>query len=448
MTSGDVQTTNPSTRPPADGDASRASFSWLAVVQGLLERRWFVRLLNPVMGSFNPFLPEYRADPYPFYRALRSRAPIYFSPVLREWFLSRHRDAVTVLRDPRFSAERGRSNIFERIQPFRGLRPDFAAAVMRNLLMLDPPDHTRLRRLVVKAFTPRLVESLRPRIQAIVDELLDAMAGTDGGDLIQALAYPLPVIVICEMLGVPAGDRAQLKRWSDELAALLDPLQASGGMPHLERMYLELAAYFRAIFAQRRAQPHEDLISSLVAVEDHGDRLSEAELLSLCALILGAGHETTTNLIGNAVVALLRHPAERRRLQEQPDLIGSAVEEFLRYDSPVQLTDRVALEDCEIGGRRIRKGVMVGMLLGAANRDPERFADPDRLDLSRQDNEHLAFGHGIHFCLGAALARIETQVAITSLLRRFPDFRGDPQALAYRRSMVLRGVLSLPLRWR
>jgi len=247
---------------------------------------------------------------------------------------------------------------------------------------------------------------------------------------------------------VPSADRAQLKHWSDELAALLDPLQASGGMPHLERVYVELADYFRAIFAQRRARPQEDLISVLVAVEDQGDRLNEAELLSLCAVILGAGHETTTNLIGNAVVGLLRNPGERRRLQDNPDLIGSAVEEFLRYDSPVQLSDRVALEDCEIGGHRIRKGVMVGMLLGAGNRDPERFPDPDRLDLARQDNDHLAFGHGIHFCLGAALARLETQVAISSLLQRFPDFHGESQALSYRRSMVLRGVLSLPIQWK
>ncbi|MBI3784863.1 MAG: cytochrome P450 [Deltaproteobacteria bacterium] len=398
------------------------------------------------MGPFNPFLRAYRADPYPFLRELRQRRPVYFSPVLREWFLSRHQDIASVLRDSRFSVERGRSNLFKRLQPFRGLRPDFTEAIMRNLLMLDPPDHTRLRRLVVKAFTPRLVEGLRPRIQAIVDELLQEMEGQGEVDLVQALAYPLPVIVICEMLGVPSEDRAQLKKWSDDMAALLDPLQASGGMEYLERVYVDLAAYFRNIFTQRRAQPRDDLISSLVAVEDQGEHLSEAELLSLCAVILGAGHETTTNLIGNAVVALLRHPAERRRLQDNPDCIGSAVEEFLRYDSPVQLTDRVALEDCEIGGQRIRKGVMVGMLLGAANRDPERFADPDRLDLTRQDNDHLAFGHGVHFCLGASLARIETQVAIASLLRRFPELSADPTALTYRRSMVLRGVVSLPVK--
>ncbi|HVM95337.1 MAG TPA: cytochrome P450 [Candidatus Acidoferrales bacterium] len=430
----------------ATGEFQQQSFSLLQVVQRLLDQSWFVQLLNPLMGGFNPFLQKYRADPYPFLHELRRRRPVYFSPVLREWFLSRHRDVVSILRDQRFSAERGRSNIFKRIQPLRGLRPDFTEAIMRNVLMLDPPDHTRLRRLVVKAFTPRLIEGLRPRIQAIVDELLQEMERRNDVDLVQALAYPLPVIVICEMLGVPSEDRAQLKKWSDDMAALLDPLQATGGMEYLERVYVDLAAYFRNIFAQRRAQPRDDLISSLVAVEDQGERLSEAELLSLCAVILGAGHETTTNLIGNAVVALLRNPTERRRLQDNPDCIGSAVEEFLRYDSPVQLTDRVALEDCEIGGKRIRKGVMVAVLLGAANRDPERFAEPDRLDIKRQDNDHVAFGHGVHFCLGASLARIETQVAIASLLRRFPDFSGDSSHLIHRRSMVLRGVVSLPVK--
>jgi hypothetical protein len=219
-------------------------------------------------------------------------------------------------------------------------------------------------------------------------------------------------------------------------------------MTRLGRTYEEVAAYFGRVFAERRHAPTADLIGALVSVEDGGDTLSEPELLSLAMLILGAGHETTTNLIANAVVALLRHPTERRRLQDDPGLIGRAVEEFLRYDSPVQLTDRVATADCEIAGRRIRKGVLVALVLGAANRDPLRFAEPDRLDLGRADNPHLSFSHGVHFCLGAALARMETQIAILALLRRFPDFDGDPQPTNYRRSMVLRGVTSLPLKLR
>jgi cytochrome P450 len=250
------------------------------------------------------------------------------------------------------------------------------------------------------------------------------------------------------MLGLPREDRDRLKAWSDELSALLDPLQASGGLARLERTYAEVAEYFRAAFAARRRAPTTDLIGALVSVDDGGDTLGEAELLSLTMLILGAGHETTTNLIANAVIALLRHPRERRRLQDDPGLGERAVEEFLRYDSPVQLTDRVATVDCEVGGKRVRPGVIVALLLGAANRDPERFADPDRLDLGRADNAHVSFSHGVHFCLGAALARLETGIAMEALLRRFPDFTGDAQPTNYRRSMVLRGVTSLPLKLR
>jgi cytochrome P450 len=417
----------------------------LRLLQSLIRMEWPVRLLNPVIGKFNPFLPEFRRDPYPFYRSLQTKHPVYFSPVLRGWILSRYSDVVEVLQDSRFSVDRRQAKIFQRLQPFASLRPDFTEAITRSLLMVDPPDHTRLRRLVNKAFTPRVVENLRPRIQVVVDELLDRVEKQGEMDLIRDLAYPLPVIVISEMLGIASDDHAKFKEWSDALTALVDPMQAEDGMGPAQDAYVQLSAYLRSVFEERRREPRQDLISALVSVEEQGDSLTDAELLSLSALILAAGHETTTNLLGNAVLALLRNPSERRRLQDDPSLIASAVEEFLRYDSPVQITDRVATQDCEVAGQAVRKGVLVGLILAAANRDPEQFAEPDRLDVGRRDNRHIAFGHGAHFCLGASLARTEAQIAISTLLRRFPDFDGERDPQEWKRSTVLRGPMSLPL---
>jgi cytochrome P450 len=317
--------------------------------------------------------------------------------------------------------------------------------ILRSLLMLDPPDHTRLRGLVNRAFTPRVVEQLRPRIQQIVDELLDVAAAGGEMDLVRDLAYPLPVTVIAELLGVPAEDRDRLKRWSDELTVVIDPIGSGRSVESAAGAYAELSAYFEAVFEDRRLRPRDDLVSALVAAEQEGERLRGAELLALCALILGAGHETTTNLIGNAVLALLRHPGERKRLQDDPSLMESAVEEFLRYDSPVQATDRVASEDCEIGGQRIEAGRFVAVLIGAANRDPARFPEPDRLELGRADNRHLSFGQGVHYCLGAGLARVEAEIAIGSLLRRFPDVSGSADPPGYVPSLTLRGPTALPL---
>ena len=421
----------------------------LRLIQTLVRWEWPMRLLNPVMGDFNPFLPEYRVDPYPFYRKLQSKHRVYFARLLggATCVLPRYDDIVAVLGDARFSVDRPQADVFKRLQPFRGLSPQFSEAINRTLLMVDPPVHTRLRRLVNKAFTPRVVEGLRARIQALVDELLEAVAARRSMELVHDLAYPLPVIVIAELLGIPIADRARFKEWSDALATLLDPLQAVDGFASTERAYHEIAAYMSGIFADRRHTPRDDLISALVAVEDDGQRLSEIDLLSLTMLILGAGHETTTNLIANAVLALLRNPDERRRLQDNPELIGSAVEEFLRYDSPVQATDRVASVDCEIAGHPVRKGTVVALLLGAANRDPAHFADADRLDLGRRDNHHLSFGHGGHFCLGAALARVEAQIVIPTLLRRFPDLDGERAPKQWKRSLVLRGPTALRLWW-
>lgn len=420
----------------------------LRLIQKLIRMEWPVRLAAPFFGRFNPFLPEFRRDPYPVYARLRREAPVYRSRPLGGWVLTRHRDIVAVLADPRSSVDRRQSNLFRKYNPFDSLPPEFAEAIFRNLLMLDPPDHTRLRKLVVKAFTPRMVERLRGRIEVLVDELLDAVEPHGAMDLVHDFAYPLPIIVIAEMLGLPPGDRERLKLWSDDVATLLDPFQAENGLQDVESAFFGLKEYLEPIFAARRREPRDDLISGLVAAREGNDALSDAELLSLCTILLAAGHETTTSLIGNAVLALLRHPEERRRLGEAPELRRAAVEEFLRYDSPVQLTDRVATEDLEIDGHRIRRGELVGLLLGAANRDPEVFSEPDRLRFDRGDVPHLAFSHGAHFCLGAQLARLETEIAVGRLLERFPGFDGPLEPPARKRSIVLRGPTQLPLRLR
>jgi len=317
-----------------------------------------------------------------------------------------------------------------------------------SMLDRDPPDHTRLRGLASKAFTPRVVEALRPRIQQIVDGLLERIEPQGEMDLIEEFAYPLPVIVICEMLGVPLADHERFKGWSLDLARGLDSVmlgpdsevaQRSGKARHA------LAGYFRELIAERRASPRSDLLSALIAAEEAGDRLSENELLATCILLLVAGHETTVNLIGNGTMALLRHPDQLRRLREDPGLIASAVEELLRYDGPVQRTARTPTADVTVGGRTIGKGEMVMPFIGAADRDPAQFPHPDRLDITRADNRHIAFGLGIHFCLGAPLARVEGQIAIGTLVRTLPKLALATDTPEYRQSLTLRGLQALPL---
>jgi cytochrome P450 len=313
------------------------------------------------------------------------------------------------------------------------------------MLVSDPPDHTRLRALVQKAFTPRMIDQLRPRIVTVVAELLDRMAERQGPvDLIAEFAYPLPVVVIAELLGVPAEDRVKFQEWSALLAASVDPLISSELMDRVTWAREALHAYLREIIAERRQQPRSDLISALVAVEERGDVLSEPELVVMCTLLLVAGHETTVNLIGNGVLALLRHPDQLERLRADPSLIGSAVEELLRFDAPVQLTGRIAVEPVQIEGQTIEPGQWILPLLGGANHDPAQFAEPERLDLGRNPNPHVAFGRGIHFCLGAPLARLEGQIAIGALVRRFRTLAlaGEP---VRRDQITLRGLKSLPV---
>jgi cytochrome P450 len=315
---------------------------------------------------------------------------------------------------------------------------------------MDPPNHTRLRGLVSKAFTPRTVEGLRPKIEAVVEDLLDRQADHAGFDVVSAFAYQVPVLVICDLLGVPAEDRGRFGAWSAALARGLDNLTVTDSefIMHGNEAAAGLTDYFRQLVAKRRRQPGADLLSGLIAAEEAGDRLSEDELLATCVLLFFAGHETTVNLIGNGVLALLRHPAELQRLRDKPGLIGGAVEELLRYDSPVQRTGRVAEEALELNGRRYQPGDRVSLLVGAANRDPEQFSDPDRLDITRSNaGQHLSFAAGIHYCVGAPLARLEAQIAIGALLRRAPRLRLVTETPAWRATFVLRGLQALEVAW-
>jgi len=387
--------------------------------------------------TYNPFLPEVREDPYPQYQALREADPVHRSPFLNMWVLTRYEDVALVLRDQRFSADRTK---WEGFQALEGFQP------VRSLLSLDPPDHTRLRTLVTKAFTPRVVEQLRSQAQVIVDEALDRAASHGEMELIEDLAYPLPVAVIAGMLGVPRDDRPRFREWSRVLVSSLDPV----ALPDSDQITAVRAAedalfeYLSGVVAERRREPRDDVISALIAVEERGDVLNERELLVMLNLLLVAGHETTVNLIGNGMLALLRNPEQLALLRRRPELLESAVEELLRFDSPVQLTGRIAAEACEVGGQQIGRGKLVLTLLGAANRDPQQFPDPDRLDLTRSPNQHFSFGRGIHFCLGAPLARLEGRIAISSLVSRFAELRQVGEAVRSQ-TITLRGLTRLPL---
>ncbi len=397
---------------------------------------------------FNPMRPAFRRDPHASYRRLRERDPFHRSRPAGGWVLSRHRDVLAVLRDPRFGADERTWTRYARLRARdarHGIRDPYAAE-RSSMLRLDPPDHTRLRGLVSQAFTARAVERMRPRVEAIVKERLAPLGERGGMELVRDFASPLPVVVIAEMLGVPAEDRERFRAWSDEAIRLLGDGTFEDRRAG-QRAADALEAYFTAQVELRRRQPRGDLLSSLVAAEADGDRLGTGEMLATCTLLLVAGNETTTKLVANGLLALLRHPDELAKLRRRPELVPAAVEELLRYDGPVQLTSRYALEDLELAGHRIRRGQQVVLLLAGANRDPEAFPDPERLDVERQPARHLAFGHGGHFCLGAQLARLEASVALTALVERFPRLRlaVEPGRIAWGTNTVLRGPVALPL---
>src|SRR4051812_39111608 len=357
---------------------------------------------------FNPFDPAFRVDPYPTYERLREEDPVHQSP-LGMLVLSRWEDCWAILRDPRTGTDGRKSDLYQAFQAQQPAAQPAEVEEMQPFLFLDPPDHTRLRGLVQQAFTPRRVEQLRPWVQQFVDGVVDTVAERRSMEVIAELAYPLPVAVICELLGVPASDHEIFKGWSQQLAKALDP---DFGMGQEAAAAAQLAAasdfteYFKALIAARRQGPRDDLLTALVHAEEHGQKLSEPELIATLILLLVAGHETTVNLIANGVRALLCHRDQWDRLGADPSLARSAVEEVLRFDPPVQFTGRIAVDDYEHGAVSIPKGSQAIVLLAAANRDPAVFPEPQLFDIARSDNRHLAFSAGIHFCLGAPLARL------------------------------------------
>ena len=390
---------------------------------------------------YNPLSKQTAQDPYPVYAALRERDPVHRSALMNAWMFARHADIDTILRDHRrFSNDPRKGTLSSR------QRAGLPADEEFTMLFLDPPDHKRLRALVNKAFTPKAVNALEPHIRSLLGSLLDEIDDPAGFDLMQAVAQPLPVIVIAEMLGVPPEDRAQFKIWSDQRARTLEPSIDARERALAEAANKSLNNYFRPIIEERRAAPQDDIVSALAQAEEEGDRLTELEMLNMLRLLLIAGNETTTNLIGNGVLALLRHPDQLQRLRDDPSLIPLAVDELLRFDSPVQTDFRRALEDCEVNGFPLKKRDNIVLMLGAANRDPDVFDEPDRLDVGRGDRSHLSFGRGIHHCIGAPLARLEGRVVLEMLLERFSQISlrdGQPR---FRNSIVLRGLESLPVR--
>jgi cytochrome P450 len=397
------------------------------------------------------FSPDFKANPYPAYAQLRSTAPIHRVTLpdgRAMWLVTRYEDVAAVFKDERFVKDWRNAVTPEQLAQIPPI-PEVMKPLSRNMLDMDPPDHERLRALVSKAFTPRLIERMRPRVQAIADALLDAAQDKGEMDLIDDYAFPLPITVIAELLGVPVEDRNKFREWSDAAVS------GNATQEYVEKILIPhmqaFTDYLRAMFEEKRKNPKDDLISALVRAEEAGDKLSEDELLAMVFLLLIAGHETTVNLIGNGMLALLQHPDQLQKLKNDPSLIKPAIEELLRYDGPVETsTERFTREDVVIGGTLIPKGEMVMVVIASADHDPERFPEPDALDVTRADNKHLAFGKGIHFCLGAPLARMEGQIAINTLLRRMPNLRlkDSPESLAWRPGLVLRGLKGLPVEFR
>jgi pimeloyl-[acyl-carrier protein] synthase len=418
--------------------------------------------------------PHIRSNPYPFYQQLREQDPVHWDEEMGFWVLTRYDDIDSLYIDERFSRAQGLMYGFQRLsESERKIAQPVYHSFSKTVFYADPPYHTRLRGLMNHAFTPRRVEQLRPYIQKTVDELLDASQADGEMDVIHDLAYPLPVMVIAELLGLPASDRARFKKWSDDLFAIL------GTVSHKSPQLLERAAqslaemtdYVRALSLKRRENPGDDLISALLLVTEGngspacphhdiaaphpagelaGERdtpstLTEEELVANINILLSTGHETTTHLIGNGFLALLQHPDQARKLKDQPALLPSAIEEMLRYDNPVQITYRSVLEDLEFNGKMMRRGDLVNTILGSANRDPKRFTAPDQFDITRNEGRHLGFGLGIHFCIGAPLVRLEAEIVFKTMLRRFPKFSLKMEELRWQEHPIFRGLKSLPV---
>ena len=389
--------------------------------------------------AYDPLSHRVAQDPYPMYACIREQRPVHWSRLLNAWIVSRYTDVDAILRDHRrFGCDPRQAKLSRRQK--RLMPPDHEL----TMLTLDPPDHTRLRALISKAFTRSRIDALEGRILHIVGSLLDDIEDPAAFDLMETVAGPLPVIVIASILGIPREDRARFRRWADQRARLLEPTVSMRDRTVADRASHEFNCYLRSIIAQKRRAPRDDILSTLVQAEE--ERLSEQELLNTVRMLLVAGIETTSNLIGNGMLALLRHPSELERLREDPSLMPGAVEELLRYDAPAQATFRRVLEDCEVAGVALQRRETVVLLLASGNRDPEAVEDPDRLDISRDGRPHLAMSRGIHHCLGAALARLEARIAFEMILERFPRIGLLRLAPQFRPNVVLRGLHTLPLR--
>jgi len=396
-----------------------------------------------VLSLYHLLDPEVLANPYPLYHRLRSTDPVHWDPYLHAWVVTRYADVITVFQ--RFSANRTFTPEQLTALGLQSLTP-LAKVMVLQMLFLDPPAHARVRGLASKAFTARRVEGLRSHIQDITNSLLDAVQDKGRMDVIRDLAYPLPAIVTAEMLGVPTSDWPQLTAWSADFAQVLGNFQHNpDSAPRVIKSLEEMTAYFRAAVSEQKRYPRNGLISAYLSAEIDGDRFSEEEVVANTIVTMVGGQETTTNLIGNGILSLLRHQDQLERLKADISLIPSAVEELLRYESPSQHTARLAPDDVTLGGKMIRKRQAVIAVMGAANRDPERFPEPDRLDLGRQDNRHVAFAWAGHFCFGAPLARIEGQTAFATVLRRMPNLKLEPGPIIWRENLGLRGLKALPV---
>ncbi|HVW46010.1 MAG TPA: cytochrome P450 [Solirubrobacterales bacterium] len=400
---------------------------------------------EPPLSLYQLMDPEVLADPYPLYAALREQDPVHWDPYLHAWVVTRYEDVVSVLM--RFKA--GRTPSPQRLEELgMGELSPIAALMVKQMLFLDPPDHRRVRKLASAAFTARRVARLREHIAAITAAIVGGLEGREEFELMEDLANPLPAIVTCEMLGVPTTDHELLKRWSQDFAEMLGNFQHNPGRAEqMLQSVEEMVTYFQAAVRREATEPTEGLINALVTAEVDGDRMSEEEIVANVIITMVGGQETTTNLIGNGLLTLLRQPEQLERLRREPELIESAVEELLRYESPSQHTARLAPAGAVLGGKEIDEGAAVIAVMGAGNRDPERFADPNRLQLDREDNRHLAFGWAGHFCFGAPLARIEGQLAFGALLATFPRLSAAPdQEVEWRPNLGLRGLTRLRVR--
>ena len=395
--------------------------------------------------AWYPLDPKFIANPYPTYRELREKDPYHPSPLTGALVLSKYEDIDEILRNYKvFSNGRARASSGNRVR--RGVAEQIQSEIQPSMLTLDPPDHTRLRGLVSRAFTPRQIAKMEDHIRATAHALLDEVEGQHEFDLMSNLASLLPTVVIAEMIGVPTEDRAQFKQWSDRFARVLEPNLDERELGQVFDTAQRFDSYFKQIVAQHREQPRDDLVSRLIEAEEEGDQLSEEEMIVTLRLLLVAGNETTTNLIGNGLKALLEHPEQLELLRQQPELIDNAIEELLRFDSPVQVDGRVTLDECQIDRHTLKPDKPVSLLIGGANRDPEAFADPERLDITREDAGNISFGRGIHHCLGAPLARLEGKIAFEAMIERFGDIQLGRRAPVYKPNIVLRGLKHLDIR--